>query len=174
MKKILICSLVFFVFTACQQKESPKSAEQMPPAALQAQGDIKLLEEAVQKDPKNGEAWVKLGNIYMDTSRFNEAVDSYQKALEIDPKNVDARVGMGICYRNIHKSDMAVKEFRKAIEIDSSHINAHKNLAIVLEYDLNDPAGAIKEFETALQLAPNAPDAARIRAEIQKLKLAKK
>jgi cytochrome c-type biogenesis protein CcmH/NrfG len=174
MKKILVSVLVFFIAAACQQKSEQKTAGQTPPGQTQAQEEIRLLQEAVRKDPRNGGAWIELGNMLMDTNRFNEAVDSYQKALDIDPKNVDVRVDMGVCYRNSGKPDAAVREFRKAIELNPSHVTAHKNLAIVLASDANDSAAAVKEFEKALQLAPNAPDAERIKIEIQKLKAAKK
>jgi cytochrome c-type biogenesis protein CcmH/NrfG len=174
MKKILVGVLVFFIAAACQQKSEQKTAGQTPPGQIQAQEEIRLLQEAVRKDPRNGEAWIKLGNIFMDTSRFGEAVDSYQKALDIDPKNVDVRVDLGVCYRNSGKPDIAVQELRKAIELNPLHVMAHKNLAVVLDYDLHDTAGAVKEFEKALEIAPNAPDAERIKVEIQKLKMAKK
>ena len=172
MKKILVGVLVFFIAAACQQKSEQKTAGQTPPG--QVQEEIRLLQEAARKDPRNGRAWIELGNMLMDTNRFNEAIDSYQKALDIDPKNVDVRVDMGVCYRNSGRPDAAEKEFRKAIELNPSHVTAHKNRAIVLAYDLKDTAAAVKEFEKALQLAPNAPDAERIEVEIQKLKVAKK
>jgi cytochrome c-type biogenesis protein CcmH/NrfG len=174
MKKILISVMVLFLAAACQQKQEQKSAEQAPSGDLQMQQEIKLLQEASAKDPGNGAVWIKLGNMLMDTSRFKEAADAYQKALEIDPKNVDVRVDMAVCYRNSGNTDISVKELRKAIEINPSHVNAHKNLAIILAYNLNDSAGAVKEFEKTLQLAPNAPDAERIKAEIQRLQTAKK
>ena len=67
---------------------------------VQSMEQVKLLKEAVAKDPKNVNAWISLGNMMMDTSRFSEAADAYEKALAIDPKNVDVRVDMGTCYRN--------------------------------------------------------------------------
>jgi regulator of sirC expression with transglutaminase-like and TPR domain len=82
------------------------------------------------------------------------------------------RVDMGTCYRNSGKPDIAVKEYRKAIEMNPKHPNAHRNLGVVLE-ELGDPAGAAKEFETYLQLAPNAPDAATIRSIVGRLKASK-
>ena len=33
---------------------------------------------------------------------------------------------------------MAVKEYRKALELNPQHLNAHKNLGVVLAYDLKD------------------------------------
>lgn len=174
MKKIVIVVLLGFVIAGCQQqKEEPKANLQYPAGPLQVQDDLKLAREAVKVDPKNAKAWIEMGNILMDTSRFNEAIDAYQKALEIDPKNVDVRVDMGTCYRNSGKPDIAVKEFRKALEINPNHAFGHLNLGITLAQDLKDKAQGIKELEKYLQLEPNAPKAEQIRQEIQDLKASK-
>jgi cytochrome c-type biogenesis protein CcmH/NrfG len=173
-RKVLIGMLLLFIALSCRQKQEPETTGQIPPVQIQAQEEVQRLRNMTAQDPRNGEAWVRLGNLLMDTHRFGEAIDAYQKALDIDPKNVDVRVDMGVCYRNGGKSDIAVKEFRKAIEINPSHVTAHKNLAIVLAYDLHDNAGAVKEFEKSLQLEPNAPDAERVKNELQKLKAAAK
>lgn len=174
MKKIVVCGLFFLmIIAACQQKEEPKPNSQFPSGPVQTQDDIRLLQEAVRNNPRNVEAWIKFGNELMDSSRFSEAIEAYQRALDIDPKNVDVRVDMGVCYRNTGKSDIAVKEFKKAIQINPNHVMAHKNLGIVLAYDFRENAGAVNEFEKVLQLAPDAPDAAKIREEIQKLKSGK-
>jgi regulator of sirC expression with transglutaminase-like and TPR domain len=68
---------------------------------------------------------------------------------------------------------MAVKEYRKALETDPKHLQAIKNLGIVYAYDLHDNKEAVKAFEKALAVAPNDPDAERLKQEIQKLKAAK-
>jgi len=169
---ILLCFLTLIAF-ACQQKEQPKSQSQPPVSQIQSQTDLRNLQDIVLKDPKNLKAWIELGDILMDTSRFNEAIDAYQKALSLDPTNVDVRVDMGTCYRNIGRPDIALKEFQKAIEINPRHGMAHRNMGVVLASDVRDNARAVKELEKYLQLAPNAPDADTIRGEIQRLKAAK-
>jgi tetratricopeptide (TPR) repeat protein len=176
MKRLFIAgALLIFSVAGCQQKEEPKQQYQFPtgPAApAQSLEQVRILKEAVAKDPKNVNAWISLGNLLMDTSRFSEAIDAYQKALELDPKNVDVRVDMGTCYRNSGKPDIAVKEYRKALELNPQHLLAHQNLGIVLEYDLHDNKQALKEFEAALAIAPDGPSAAQLRQEIQKIKAA--
>ncbi|HXX57908.1 MAG TPA: tetratricopeptide repeat protein [Thermodesulfovibrionales bacterium] len=169
----IIILLPFMVFASCQQKESPKSQEQAPAGAMHSGEEIRLLQDAVKKDPGNGDAWIRLGNILMDSSRFDDAIEAYEKALAIDPKNVDVRVDLGSCYRKAGKPDRAVEEYRKALTLDPNHLNGHKNLAIVLAYDLHDRAQAVREFEKALALAPNASDAGRIKQIIEELKAAK-
>ena len=181
MKKLFVL-IVFaaFSFFGCQQKDDSKPQFQ-PPVGQTGQGPagngpiqgfdkVKMLQEVVAKDPKNMNAWIELGNILMDSRRFAEAVEPYQKALVIDPKNVDVRVDLGTCLRSSGKPDRAVKEYRRALETDPNHINANKNMAVVLTYDLKDSKQALKYLEKALALAPNAPDAGAIKAEIDKLK----
>ncbi|MBI5640306.1 MAG: tetratricopeptide repeat protein [Nitrospirae bacterium] len=173
MKKIFYLVFLVLFAVACQQKEEPKPQYQFPTGPIQGHDEVKLLQEATKKDPKNVDAWIKLGNTFMDTSRFNEAIESYQKALELDPKNVDVRVDMGTCYRGLGKPDLAVKEYRRALEINPNHLNAHKNLGVVLMDDFKDRTQAIKAFEKYLQLAPNAPDSAQVKQVIQSMKTAK-
>ena len=174
MKKIVIVMALILLTTACQNKEQQMPQYQPKSSGLiQAESNIGRLKEAVKADPKNVRAWIELGNVMMDASRFAEAIEAYQKALYLDPKNVDVRVDMGTCYKNIGKPDMAVKEYRQALEIDPNHLNGHRNLAIVLAFNLNDNKQAAAEFEKYLVLAPNAPDAAAIKQEVQRLKALK-
>ena len=177
MKKLIIASvLLIFAVVGCQKKEEPKQQYEFPAGSagpVQSMDQVKLLKEALAMDPKNVNAWISLGNLMMDTSRFSEAIDAYEKALALDPKNIDVRVDLGTCYRNTGKPDMAVKEYRKALEVNPQHLHAHINLGIVLAYDLKDTAQAVKEFETALAIAPNAPNADQLRQRIQELKASK-
>jgi tetratricopeptide (TPR) repeat protein len=173
MKRILIACLASLLLLAnCQKKEEPKGQSPYPGGPVQGQSEITFLQDIVRQDPKNVGAWIKLGNFLMDTHRYQEAIDAYQKAIELDPKNVDVRVDMGTCYRNIGRPDSAVEEYRKAIAINPRHLNAHRNLGMVLAFDLGDKKQAIKEFEEYLRLSPNAPDADQLRQEIARLKAA--
>ena len=174
MKRILIICLTLFLFlTNCQKKEEQKAQTQFPKGPVIVDNEIMRFQELVRKDPKNVDAWIQIGNIMMDTSRFPEAIDAYQKALELNGKNVDVRVDMGTCYRNIGKPDKAVEEYRKVIALEPKHLNAHRNLGVVLAFDLNKKSEAIKEFEEYLKLAPGAPDAQNVRQLVEKLKQSK-
>jgi cytochrome c-type biogenesis protein CcmH/NrfG len=174
MKKLFVACLAAFLFLAnCQKKEEPKVQTPQPSGPIQAQNEIGLLQEAVRQDPKNVNAWITLGNILMDNSRFQEAIDAYQKALKLDPRNADVMVDMGTCYKNIGKPDRAAEEFRKAIKINPNHLYAHRNLGVVLANDIGDKKQAIKEFEEYLRLSPNTPDTQRIRQEVVRLKASK-
>ena len=171
MKRLLmICVVSLFLVLGCQQKEQPQMRTPFPAGGERAQNQILQLREMVRQNPKNLSAWIQLGDISMDSSRFSEAIDAYQKALALDEKNVDVRVDLGTCYRSIGKSDKAAEEYRKAIAINPNHINAHRNLGIVLAFDLNDKKSAIKQLEEYLRLSPQAADAGQIGQLIERLK----
>jgi tetratricopeptide (TPR) repeat protein len=170
MRKIIFIVIAVSFLAGCK-KESPQG--EIPITGkpqVSAEQEITILKDILSKDPDNLDALIKLGNISMDAKRFKEAIDAYEKALKIDPKNVDVRVDMGTCFRNIGMPDRAVQEYRKAISIDPNHLNAHRNLAVVLAYDIGDKKGAADEFEAYLRLNPSDPDAAALRGEIEKLR----
>ncbi len=178
MKKIVAILLLFFVVFACKQKEEPKPQPPQPGGPINSLPgntleEEKLLRDVLAKDPKNENALIQLGDMMMDSARFNEAVDAYAKALELDPKNVDVRVDMGTCLKKSGKPDLAIKEYKKAIDINPNHLNAHKNMGVVLSQDKKDYKAAVSEFEKVLSINPNVPDAQAIREEIKRLKTLK-
>ena len=174
MKRILCAVLVMlFGVVGCQQKEASNKQVVAPPQAMITAQQVDNLRAMAKMNPGKADGWIALGNALMDTQQFGEAIDAYQKALALDPKNVDVRVDMGTCMRGMGKFESAVAEFRKAIKIAPGHLNAHRNLGVVLGFDLKDREGAIKEFKTFLELAPNAPDAAQIKDVIAQLQAGK-
>lgn len=170
-KTILIAGvLIAAIITGCQQKkEGEKNQVVYTPAAAPTQMEIDQLQQAAKSAPKSPQAWISLGDALMDSQRYGEAVEAYQKGLALDPKNVSARVDLGTCYRGVRQFDKAVEEYRKAIKINPDFPNAHRNLGVVLSADLHDAKQGVKEFQRYLELAPNAPDAEMIRQSIHEL-----
>ncbi len=173
--KILFCAVLVMLFgvVGCQQKEASNKQVVAPPPVMITPQQIDNLRSLANMNPGKADGWIALGNALMDTQQFSEAIDAYQKALALDPKNVNVRVDMGTCMRGTGKYEAAVAEFRKAIKIAPSHPNAHRNLGVVLAFDLNDREGAMKEFQTYLELAPNSPDTAQIRDVLAQLQAGK-
>jgi len=172
-RNLLVLVFVLIAIAGCnQQRQEQKGGQAAFPGApvMKSPEEIRQLEQLAKQAPKNPEAWAMLGNVLMDSSRFAEAVDAYQKSLALDPKNVNVRVDLGTCYRNSGRPQLALEEYRKALKLDPNHINANRNSGVVLAYDLNDKKAAVKAFEKYLQLAPNAPDAGEIRQVVQTLK----
>ena len=125
--------------------------------------DIRLAKSIREKDPRDLQALITLGNAYFDIDRHQEAIDAYSKALAIDPKNLDVRTDVGIMYRKLGQFNKAIGAFRQAARDQPMHFNSRFNLGIVLKYDRNDSTGAIQAWEEFLKLEPYMePDDGRI------------
>lgn len=170
---LLLLITMTVAIAGCKQRQENKRPAQYPAGKIYTPADIKHLHDAATIDQKNVSGWITLGNALMDSGRHNEAIDAYQKALALDPKNANVRVDLGTCYRRVGQPDRAAAEFRKALTSEPNHPNGHRNLGVVLAYDLNQKAQGAKEFEKYLELMPSAPDAVQIRQIITELKAGK-
>jgi len=167
---MVVCAFALGTFGCKQEQKQPQvSYTGAPQAAMPTTMQFDQLQQAAKASPKNAQAWIDLGNAYMDAQRFEEAVDAYGKGLALDPKNVNVLVDQGTCYRGIGKFDKAVEQYRKALKIDPNFPNGHRNLAVVLAYDLHKRDEGLKEFRKYIEVAPNAPDAERVKQAIQEL-----
>lgn len=135
-----------------ETKKGISNEDSVKESAVNYEEDIQLAKSILEKDPRNLEALITLGNAYFDTDRYQEAIDAYSKALAIDPKNPDVRTDMGIMYRRLGQFDKAIEAFRQAAQDNPMHANSRFNLGVVLKYDKKDYLGAIKAWEEFLKL----------------------
>ena len=166
---VAVVSLITLVTIGCRQQEQKQQPVNYVPGAPPAQLQIDQMMQAAKMAPKNAQVWINLGNALMDAQRFGEAVDAYGKALTLEPKNVPVLVDQGTCYRGIGQFDKAVLQYRKALKIDPNFPNGHRNLGVVLAFDLHNKAEGIKEVKRYLELEPNGPDADSARKALQEL-----
>jgi outer membrane protein OmpA-like peptidoglycan-associated protein len=94
MKKIFLLSALFSIFqfstfnsAEAQTKKSIPLFEQAVEKGVVGQYEeaIKLLNRALDIDPKYAEAWLLLGNQQLALEQYADAADSYQQCLELNP-----------------------------------------------------------------------------------------
>ncbi len=130
---------------------------------------VEGLKAAADNSPADLETLIRLGNLLMDSGRFEEAAGAYEEALRLDPMNGDVRTDLATCYRNSGSPERAVEEYRRVLEQDPGHRLARRNLAVVLAYDLGRIGEAVEEFKGYLEASPDAPDAAQVKEVIREL-----
>ena len=86
--------------------------------------EIEALKEQIEVDPKNTAALVRLGNMYRDAGKFEQAIDYYNRSLEADSTNVDVRVEIAVCYFNAKEPQRAIQELTATLKYDSKHPDA--------------------------------------------------
>ena len=74
--------------------------------------------KAIEINPKNEEAYARLGNLYKEQKRYRKAETMFLKAIEINPKNEETYIGIGRLYGAQKKYSEAQAIFLKAIEIN--------------------------------------------------------
>ncbi|NOZ25270.1 MAG: tetratricopeptide repeat protein [Nitrospirae bacterium] len=166
--------LAMFLLYACTEKSAPpypqSSAEGTDHSPANMDGSIEKLREAARKEPEDLNIRIMLGNLLMDAGRLEEAIEVYEEILKTSPENSDVRVDLGTCYRNSGDPERAAAEYQKALRYDPGNPHAHRNLGIVLAYDLGRIEEAITELETYLRISPDVPDAEQVRQAIKELR----
>jgi tetratricopeptide (TPR) repeat protein len=74
---------------------------------------IEHLHKSVELDPSYGDAWMNLGNAYMEGGRFQEAVEAFTSCIEADPKNAPCRNNVTIARRKTALLDPTLKEVKE-------------------------------------------------------------
>lgn len=96
--------------------KAAKSAK--PAAAAPAVTDsLGLLERAVAKDSTKFDNLYRLGIMYLDREKNEEAVKVFVKANKVKPKTVKVLVNLGVALDNLGKADFAQGYYREAITI---------------------------------------------------------
>lgn len=62
---------------------------------------------------------LNLGNRYLQSLEYDEAVKAFTKAINIDPKKADAYIGRGDAYAGLNQNELACDDYAYAITIDS-------------------------------------------------------
>jgi len=143
---------------------APAAAQQSAPAPAQTAAPLDepraaALREAAERNPKDAETRVQLGNLYFDAERFDEASRWYEAALSTDPRNVNASTDLGISYYYMNQPDRALAQFDKSLAIDPNHSKTLLNVGIVRAFGKQDLEGAARSWQRVLEVAPNSPEA---------------
>ena len=124
--------------------------------------------EALQKNPTDFEADVKLGNLYYDGQQYGEAIRYYESALKLQPENADVRTDLGTSYWYTGNADKAIAEFQKALKVRPDHPGTLFNMGVVKWQGKLDPAGAVAAWKELLRKNPDYPQKQQVEDLITK------
>lgn len=127
-----------------------------PQMTSQQKETLKALEERTKSNPRDIEAWTRLGHLYFDTGQPDKAIEAYETSLQFDAGRPDVWTDLGVMYRRTDKPEKAVECFDNALARNPNHQIALYNKGIVLMHDLKDPEGALSVWQTLVQIHPDA------------------
>ena len=127
-------------------------------------------QSALKIDPEAFPALVNRGIANFMMKRYGEAVPILRKAVKKNEESAVPHYFLGQSFANLGLFDDAEKELLLAIKLGNEDMKeAHRILAIIYS-SRGDKKHAASELEAYFQLAPDAPDAEKLKAKIRELK----
>ena len=123
-------------------------------ATSEVADSLSVLEEAVKAAPKDGDAWVALGNLYLNVGEIEKADNAFRKGIR-HAGSAEAYVGLGRVFmaRGPTRARQGLPYFRMARAKDPKSIDAELYLArakvMLRELDAEDA------FRRVIALAPD-------------------
>jgi predicted O-linked N-acetylglucosamine transferase (SPINDLY family) len=119
---------------------------------------IRLIGEALVRDPANPIYHGNLGNVLKDAGRPTEAMAAYRRALEIDPSYGEIHNNLGYLLHSSGRIDEATRHYRNAILLRPANYRAHYNLGNALHASGKNE-DAVAAFREAARLNPDFTNA---------------
>ena len=152
-----LCALLVLV-AGCESKEAIRDRSLKEAANYVAQGKLPeaiiAYRQAIQADPQNGPARLKLADLLIQTDKAGQALEQYVRAADLLPDDVDAQVVAGQMLLIAKRYEDAQARAQKAL--DKSPRNAD---ALILKGNamagLKNLDGALMEYEDAIRAEPS-------------------
>ena len=141
--------------------------EGVPDAPANDAQMIPALETRLSQNPRDLEALVGLGRLYLQMGQMPKAIEFYKRALEVDSNNVSALSGMAMIMAQAGHSDQALSLFDRALAINPQVPMALLFKGRILYEDKKDYAGAISSWEQFLRVMPQGGPADVVRGWIE-------
>ncbi|HLK57766.1 MAG TPA: tetratricopeptide repeat protein [Chthonomonadaceae bacterium] len=112
----------------------------------------------VQLDPKNAEGWYRLGEIYDETAKPQQALDPLLHAVKLAPESPAIHLELGNCYALQARFAEALPEFRTARRLAPDDLNiqsAYGAAAAMNAHSREEYQEAVGLLETVLRARPN-------------------
>jgi lipopolysaccharide biosynthesis regulator YciM len=118
---------------------------------------VKLLEDAVSKDPEYLQPFFRLGTVYMQLGQGKKALELHRKALEAHPENLRILLYLVDDYRAIGDLDEAAGVLRKIISKDDTNRSALEALRDIQEKK-GDWRGAVESQSRLIKVTGKDDD----------------
>jgi tetratricopeptide (TPR) repeat protein len=112
---------------------------------------------SVKSYSQTAEEWKKSGNVFLDSTNYDRAIEHYEKAIEVDSNYFDAYFNLGIAYSGKMDYDKSIEYYNKALSLKDTVADTYFVLG-ELYNEKQDYDSAIKIIKKGLSFKPDSPD----------------
>ena len=111
-------------------------------------------DQALAISPQYGDAYIAMGDTYMDMGKYEEGFKAYRQAIGVAPSNPDAHYSLGAAYNDMAQYGDAFKHFVQAIRLKPDFAEAHYGIGYAY-LKLENYRDALVYLRRAAQLQPD-------------------
>jgi tetratricopeptide (TPR) repeat protein len=134
--------------------------------------EMRTLEERARANPGDAAVRSRIGSLYMEAGRYEDAQKWLEESLRLDPEDLHARNHLAITFLSLSQVEPAVAAFEENLRKDPSHPASLLGLGRVKLYVQRDIQGGLALWEKLVEVAPDSPEAKAVRDELEALKSA--
>jgi tetratricopeptide (TPR) repeat protein len=117
-------------------------------------GAVEYFKSATQLASWNVEAWVRLGGIYFDNRKYDDALKVMSEAITYFPEDFRVNLILGLSLSQLNRNDEAKVYLQKAVELNPKDITALSAFGYTLS-QLKDNDEAVIYLKKALSITPD-------------------
>jgi tetratricopeptide (TPR) repeat protein len=122
------------------------------------------LNECLKQNPKDAEAYRKLGELALQSRNFAEAEKYIKQTLQYTPNDPQSHHNLATLHTNQNRFEDAVDGYKQALKLDPAYAVAYADLARTLRY-LNRHEEAIEPLRSYRRIKPLDEEAIRMLAD---------
>ncbi len=112
-----------------------------------------LLRRATQLAPDHVSAWLNLGTLLAEQSKYLEAIKCFKKATKLESAHAAAWAMLGNAYGHASYPEKSARAFKKSLDLNPEVAHHQMGLAHVLK-TIGDQQGALAAYREAIRLRP--------------------
>jgi tetratricopeptide (TPR) repeat protein len=155
---------------AAQNAAAP-APDRPPPPPLDLQM-LQTLEQEAKARPADGAVRARIGQLYFEAERFDQAIPWFEAALKLDPKNIDVSTDLAVCYHYADDPDRALAQLERSLAINPRHPTTLLYQGTIRAFGKRDLAGAFESWQKVVEYAPDSPEAVRAKVGLDGLRSA--
>ena len=116
---------------------------------------VKILRQAIVKDPRNTGLYVDFADMAMNHQSFQTGIEMVDAGLKLQPASAELYLARGVLYVQLAEFDRAEADFEKAEQLDPRQgLSAAAQGMVAEERNQNDPGQALATVQAKLAKKP--------------------